>query len=180
MRKLFLLMSVFVCLSANAQKVAADSNFIIPFNYSYKAWGLVAGISQGSNTYFELGFYKMAGSMSRCAFGSGAGAVSLSVEYNPFGKVAGAGITAWSSAATVLMLGANAGAYSNFDRTQGYVRPMIGIGGVVFSLSYGRNIYFVNDPENRMGGLNTNMVSVKYYISCREKRGALPESGAYN
>src|SRR5579864_9044012 len=83
------------------------------FNEKFSDWGIIGGIHQWDNTFFELGFALDNGINSRCAFGSAYFGKSLSVEYNPFGKVGGVLLTAWTNAMTIFSFGINVNAYTN-------------------------------------------------------------------
>ena len=155
-------------LHAQTEQITDSLHRPFPWPREIREFGLIAGLHQGANTFFELGVANIAGHSNGCAFGTGLAGVSLSAEYNPFGKMAGAGITAWLSSGLIITLGGNLSAYSDLARMNYSVRPMIGMGGERFSLCYGRNFYFTNDPENRMAGLNTNMVSLRFFILLKD------------
>ena len=132
-------------------------------NGEFKNIGIVVGVHQFKQTFFELGIGRSKGKESGCFYGQGFSAIALSAEYNPFKEVGGLLLTGWSNGASIvpMSIGINLHAYTDFNQVNYGFRPMIGFGLMPFSLTYGYNIEVIN---NDVKGINRHNFSLRYYI----------------
>lgn len=130
----------------------ARINWIPDYEGSY--WGLFAGVQQGKNTYLELGLSR---NFKKDIVNL---AVGLSGEVNLQENRQGAKISAWVNGLTLFSLGLH-GVYYGGEGPSNYgIRPEIGWGYGVFSLTYGYNVFFQKDA----GLDNRHMVNFRFIL----------------
>ncbi len=124
---------------------------------------VVVGMHQGNYSFFEAGI-----SLSRennpngCAFSASYQSLSAGVEYNPFQQRSGFTLTATSSAGTFFTMGISALSYTDFNRYNLGIRPMLGIGPGWFSLTYGYTFRLIQPIEPIPA--NRHTVSLRFHI----------------
>jgi len=149
--------------------------FKVPFTEKFSDQGIIIGVHQFDNTFFELGYSFATGYISQCAFGTGFLAGSVSIEYNPFGNVGGIAASLWNDVGTIFLYGLNINFLGKFESQHTYligVRPIIGIGGERLTLYYGYNFFirntYVSMTEN-FPGFNRHNIALRFFIPLKEK-----------
>lgn len=136
-----------------------------------KEFGLIAGINQYDNTFFELGFSKLSYRSNGCAFGTDIHGFTVSGEYNPFGKRAGFSVTTWSSMMAFIMMGFDLNTYTDLNKWDLGIKPFMGIGPGNWQLVYGYNIRLI---DNQLGGVNKHgCFSLRFHIPLVRRENAL-------
>ncbi len=127
-------------------------NWIPDYEGSY--WGLFAGVQQGRNTYLELGLSRnFKKDIVNLALG-------LSGEVNLQENRYGAKFSAWANGLTLFSLGLHGVYYGGEGPSNFGIRPEIGWGYGVFSLTYGYNVFFQKDA----GLDNRHMVNFRFIL----------------
>ena len=112
----------------------------------YYNWGLVGGINlQYGKPFYELGIAKTEYGDNGKIFYSG----DFYLDYNPFSKIGGFNISAYMGGADRLInsplrrfaVGGNFNSYSNFDKLNIGIKPMIGYNFIRYKL-YGLYIFY--------------------------------------
>jgi len=170
MKKHACLLLFFLSVVATRAQVK-DTSFsqVQSFHTEIHQFGIVTGVQQFKNTFFELGIYSLSGTASKCAFGSGFTAISFTGLYNPFAEVAGADLSLWSNAAFMIQFGAGMNAYTDFEAMVYGLKPQVGIGGMRFSFIYGFNFMFGNSAST-IEGVNTNTLTLRFNILIKGDR----------
>lgn len=136
--------------------------------------GIVIGVHQFHNTFIELGYCLVKGSRSLELLENGFFATSASAEYNPFAKIGGGAIT-FRSNISILSYGFSVNCIGGLEKKYNPlfgIRPMIGIGGEYFTLSYGYNFFTNKNFDFNTGSINTinkNDFSLRYFIPLKKK-----------
>lgn len=159
------LLLVFTLIHFSAVYAQVDES--LHFAPRYKNKALSIGWQQGSFGFFEIGVHDRKYTASKCAFGSGISSRSLNLLYNPFQSVAGLGISAWGSAFNIVYLGAEVNTFTNFRNTSFGIKPEFGLGGDLFSVTYGRNFQFLKDPKDM--ALVKSSLTLRLYLTLFEK-----------
>lgn len=130
---------------------AVDSLKPLHTGYDEKGLAPVLAIHQGTYTFLEGGITYWHATGNGCAFGSSLTSLSLSAEYNPFNHRGGISLTALVAGAFTVM-GLNVHSYTDFDKYNSGVRPFLGIGNGLISITYGYNLTVFNKeafPRNK-------------------------------
>jgi hypothetical protein len=148
--------------TAKPKTTAPDTSLHrLHFPYDHSGFAVVAGIHQGSYTFFEAGIAHVSDGSNGCAFGTYFNSVALSAEYNPFNQRAGIMLTGMSSIMTMQILGLSLNSYTDFNSYTFGIRPMIGLGNGFFALTYGYNFQLLN---REAFPLNKHCVSFRIHL----------------
>lgn len=150
-----------ICVSGQTRDT---TDWILP-KKEFKDVGVICGIQQFNNSFFELGVSQTRQSRQGCFWSSYFYGSSLSAEFNPFQKKGGASVNLWTTL-LILTVGANINSYTDFKKYDIGIRPFIGIGGIL-SLTYGYNFLFVN---NKIGDINRHCITLRYHITIKERK----------
>lgn len=128
--------------------------------------GLITGITQFSYTTIELGIAR-AKWKTGCIWGSYFHGLSLSADWRPYPEPENLGIllTAWHSGGPPLSWGININSYTDFDKANLGIKPMLGIGSQNIQIIYGYNFQLVNNDLRR---INNHNVSLRVFIPLTE------------
>ena len=141
-----------------------DSLRVPDWNREVKEIGIIGGISAFKHAFFELGIAKVKW-REGCLWSSYYRGLSLSAEYNPFSNRGGVLLSLWNSLPQGLSYGINLNSYSDFQKLNLGIRPMIGFGGQNVQLVYGRNFNIINHHIN---GLNKHVISLRVFFKIKE------------
>jgi hypothetical protein len=144
----------------------------LPFSGSFDSRGVTFGIAQGAHTFLQLGYDHCMGRWSRCAFGNGFMSTTVTAEYDPVQKVWGAGMGMMNGGMGIICLGLWGGIYQHSGKDAfflPYFRPGIGLGNHRFNLGLGFNFLFGRYRFENTPGVNTMVVSLRYFLPILEK-----------
>lgn len=150
------------------KSVTNNSQYLTLFNREVNSVGLIFGINQFSYTNFEIGIAK-ASERRGCIWGSYFHGLSLSADYRPFpdSKNLGILITAWHNGGPPISWGLCLNSYTDFERANIGVKPMLGFGVQRLQLVYGYNFQIIN---NDLARINKHNISLRFYLLLRTSR----------
>jgi|GEM_PF-3577614 len=166
MKKPAIILIILLSAYASSYGQKRDTASWVPLKRDVSDIGLILGVHQFRNTFFELGISHTQHSGPGCFWSSYFRGYSASAEYNPFQNRAGITVTAWSSLLNVVVVGVNLNSYTNFEKYNLGMKPFIGIGPGFFSLTYGYNFQAIN---NHIGYLNRHCFSLRCHLAIKER-----------
>jgi Leucine-rich repeat (LRR) protein len=137
-----------------AQTMMPRTRFDFQEDYEGNFWGLVGGFQQGKFSVVEAGIVR--------AFKKDiiTVALGLSGEANLSKEMYGAKLSAWATGLLVFSGGIHAGYYREAAASNVFLRPEIGIGWHLWSLTYGYNILLLKGSES----VNRHLIALRLIV----------------